>query len=58
MDHRPGLFNQAPEVLICPERIAAPQRLHRLAPAGLAHPPDGAIVPGHRDDPGHRRRGR
>lgn len=24
MDHRPGLFGQTPEVLICPEHIAAP----------------------------------
>jgi hypothetical protein len=46
MDHRPGLFGQAPGVLICPERIAAPKAFiaSRLA---AWRTPDGAILPGH-----------
>ena len=36
MDHRPGVFGQATGVLICPERIAAPQAFIRLAPGRLA----------------------
>jgi hypothetical protein len=46
MDHRPGLFGQAPGVLISPERIAAPRAFiaSRLA---AWRTPDGAILPGH-----------
>jgi hypothetical protein len=46
MDHRPGLFGQPTGVLICPERIAAPQAFiaSRLA---AWRTPDGAILPGH-----------
>jgi len=46
MDHRPGLFGHTPGVLICPERIAAPQAFiaSRLA---AWRTPDGAILPGH-----------
>jgi hypothetical protein len=46
MDHRPGVFGQATGVLICPERIAAPQTFiaSRLAAWRSA---DGAILPGH-----------
>jgi hypothetical protein len=46
MDHRPGLFNQAPEVLLCPERIAAPKAF--IASRLRAwRTPDGAILLGH-----------
>src|SRR2546423_11481980 len=46
MDHWPGLFHQAPGVLICPHRIAAPKAFiaSRLA---AWRSPDGAILPGH-----------
>jgi len=46
MDHRPGLFDQTPGVLICPQRIATPQAFiaSRLA---AWRTPDGAILPGH-----------
>jgi hypothetical protein len=46
MDHRPGVFGQASEVLISPERIAAPRAFvaSRLA---AWRTPDGAILPGH-----------
>jgi hypothetical protein len=46
MDHRPGLFSQATGVLICPDRIAAPQAFiaSRLA---AWRTPAGAILPGH-----------
>jgi hypothetical protein len=46
MDHRPGLFGQTPGVLICPERIAAPQAFiaSRLA---AWRTPTGTIVPGY-----------
>ena len=46
MDHRPGLFGQAPGVLLCPARIAAPKAFiaSRLA---AWRTPDGAIAPGH-----------
>ena len=45
MDHRPGLFSQTTGVLICPQRIAAPQAFiaSRLA---AWRTPDGAILPG------------
>jgi hypothetical protein len=46
MDHRPGVFGQATGVLICPERIAAPQAFiaSRLAAWRSA---EGVILPGH-----------
>ncbi|MGB9281719.1 MAG: hypothetical protein WCB57_16805, partial [Pseudonocardiaceae bacterium] len=46
MDHRPGVFGQVPGVLICPERIAAPQAFiaSRLAAWRNAA---GVILPGH-----------
>lgn len=46
MDHRPGLFGQAPGVLISPEHIAAPTAFiaSRLA---AWRTPDGVIMPGH-----------
>jgi hypothetical protein len=46
MDHRPGLFNQATGVLICPERIAAPRAFiaSRLA---AWRTPEGVTLPGH-----------
>jgi hypothetical protein len=46
MDHRPGVFGQVTGVLICPDRIAAPQAFiaSRLAAWRSA---DGAILPGH-----------
>jgi hypothetical protein len=46
MDHRPGVFDQAPGILICPERIAAPQAFiaSRLAAWRSAQ---GVILPGH-----------
>ena len=45
MDHRPGLFSQTTGVLICPQRIAAPQAFiaSRLA---AWRTPDGTILPG------------
>jgi hypothetical protein len=46
MDHRPGLFGQTPGVLICPERIAAPQAFIATRLAAW-RTPDGAILPGH-----------
>jgi hypothetical protein len=47
MDHRPGLFNQATGILICPEHIAAPKTFitSRLA---AWRTPQGSILPGHR----------
>jgi hypothetical protein len=46
MDHRPGLFDHPPGVLICPERIAAPKAFiaSRLA---AWRTPEGVILPGH-----------
>lgn len=46
MDHRPGVFGQATGVLICPERIAAPQAFiaSRLAAWRSA---EGVILPGY-----------
>lgn len=46
MDYRPGLFNQATGILICPEHIVAPKAFitSRLA---AWHTPQGAILPGH-----------
>ena len=46
MDHRPGLFHQTTGVLICPERIAAPQAFIRSRLAAW-RTPAGAILPGH-----------
>ncbi len=46
MDHRPGLFHQTTGVLICPERIAAPQAFIRSRLAAW-RTPTGVILPGH-----------
>src|SRR5947209_20164010 len=46
MDHRPGLFHQTTGVLICPERIAAPQAFIRSRLAAW-RTPAGVILPGH-----------
>ncbi|HEY3895087.1 MAG TPA: hypothetical protein VGL88_06935 [Pseudonocardiaceae bacterium] len=46
MDHRPGVFGQATGVLICPERIAAPQAFIRSRLAAWRSA-EGVIPPGH-----------
>jgi hypothetical protein len=50
MDHRPGLFDQASGILICPERVVAPRAFiaSRLA---AWRTPQGAILPGHCSSP-------
>jgi hypothetical protein len=46
MDHRPGLFHQATGVLICPERIAAPQAFIRSRLAAWRNS-ENVILPGY-----------
>jgi hypothetical protein len=46
MDHRPGLFGQAPGILICPERVAAPRAFIGSRLTAWRTPQD-VILPGH-----------